>query len=312
MENNQSIKLVDKRYRLNRSENYHLNIKLTENSFSYQVYDPGKRKFLALFDTRQADAALDFVPYAEGDELLNQTFRKIRVMVSSPYQVLIPKELYTDKDKDTYARTAFAGGSFRKNGEGPDSRQRSGDPELLLNEVPALNAYLLSGINPGWSVAVNKHFSGASLFHEGCPFIAGLLEQFAGKAPGSRGSAGSGTCLCLHIEPGYLEIAFIAGGKLHFYNRFTCENPVPGTRDDAGQFIYFPLFVCEQLEIDPHEVRVLVYGLLDPSSEKYKQVCKYFKHVDFGELPGRFRYSKQLYDIPQHYFFSLMNLELCG
>src|SRR5690606_24247613 len=115
------------------------------------------------------------------------------------------------------------------------------------------------------------------------PFITGLLKQYQGSGGGQ---------LCLNAEGRYMEIAFLVDGSLQLYNRFDFEN--------ADQFIYFPLFVCKQLGLDPAETPLVLFGVIDESSELYKRLYACFRHVDFGELPSQFRYSKRLYDVPQH------------
>lgn len=278
MQDSNYLKLVDPAYRLRQSKQYHLNVRLTGNSFSYSVFDPGQTKFIALFDARSAGQPINFEPYVEDDDLLKQSFGITRLMYASRQFLLVPEKLYEEAHADTYLAS-----SFEKPGE-----------VMVSNPIPGLGARLLSTMRGEDHAHIEKNFRKPYLYHEGGPFITGLLKQYQGSGGGQ---------LCLNAEGRYMEIAFLVDGSLQLYNRFDFEN--------ADQFIYFPLFVCKQLGLDPAETPLVVFGVIDESSELYKRLYTYFRHVDLGELPSQFRYSKRLYDVPQHYFYSLISMQSC-
>lgn len=279
MQESNYLKLVDNNYRLRQSKQYHLNVRLTDSSFSYNVFDPSQGKFIALFDTRSAGQKIDIGPYIEEDDLLKQPFGITRMMFTSDQFLLVPEDLYDEERIDVLFQSAF---------------QTPGEV-IVNNPVQSLNARLLSALGQEEHRALTAEFSKSHLYHEGGPFITGLQRQYENSEQ---------SFLCLHAESQYMEIAFLLSGKLQFYNRFCFENP--------EQFIYFPHFVCKQLGLNPAEVNLLLSGVIDETSGLYKLLQTYFRHLDFCELPGTFKYSKRLYDVPQHYFYSLMNLELCG
>lgn len=279
MQESNYLKLVDQKYRLRQSKQYHLNVRLTGSSFSYTVYDPSQGKFMALFDARSAGKPIHIQPYMEEDDLLKQSFGLTRLMFTAQQFLLVPEELYDEKNVDRLFQAAFpAPGEV-----------------IITNPVGSLNARLLAALDGDTHSGMLANFSKAFLYHEGAALITGLQQQY---------DQAERSFLCLNIESHYLEIAFLLNGKLHFYNRFGFDN--------AEQFIYFPLLVCKQTGLDPAEINLLLSGVIDESSELYRQLRTYFRHIDFCELPNRFKYSKRLYDVPQHYFYSLINLELCG
>lgn len=279
MQESNYLKLVDKNYRLRQSKQYHLNIRLTGNSFSYNVFDPVQSKFIALFDTRSAGQPINFAPYIEEDDLLKQPFGLTRLMYTSAQFLLIPEEFYEEDQINKWFRAAF-----KQPGE-----------VIINNPIKPLNARLLSALSSEEHGSIGDNFVKAYLYHEAGPFITGLQRQYENTGQ---------SFLCLNVENQYMEIAFLVNGKLQLYNRFDFENP--------EQFVYFPLFICKQSGLDPKDVNLLLSGVIDETSELYKQLYTYFRHLDFGELPNTFKYSKRLYDVPQHYFYSLMNMELCG
>lgn len=234
---------------------------------------------MALFDTRSAGQAINVQPYIEEDDLLRQDFGITRLMFTSRQFLLVPEQLYKEEEVPLLFRKAF-----KDPGE-----------TIITNPLPPLNARLLAAMDGNAQEALPEAFSKAYLYHEGGSFITGLQQQYEKRAQ---------NFLCVNVENQYMEIAFLLNGKLQFYNRFDFENP--------GQFIYFPLFVCKQTGLDPAEVNLLLAGVIDETSGHYQELRNYFRHIDFCELPGNFKYSKRFYDLPQHYFYSLINLELCG
>lgn len=279
MQESNYLKLVDNNYRLRQSKQYHLNVRLTGNSFSYNVFDPSQGKFIALFDARSAGQEINIQPYIEDDDLLRQPFGITRLMFTSGQFLLLPEELYDEGQVHSLFQSAF----------------KTPGEIIITNKVEPLSARLMAAIDQKAHEALLADFNKAFLYHEGAPYITGLQHQYE-KAEQSF--------LCLNVESQYLEISFLLNGKLQFYNRFCFENP--------EQFIYFPVFVCKQTGLDPAEVNLLLAGVIDETSELYRQLHTYFRHIDFCELPNSFKYSKRLYDVPQHYFYSLINLELCG
>lgn len=279
MQESNYLKLVDNNYRLRQSKQYHLNVRLTGQSFSYSVFDPAQGKFIALFDARSAGKPIHIQPYIEDDDLLKQTFGLTRLMFTSPQFIVVPEPLYDENQVDVLFQHAFP-----KPGE-----------LLITNPLGSLNARLLSALDEAHHDQLLANFRKAFLYHEGAAFITGLQHQY---------HEATQSFLCINIENQYQEIAFLLNGELQFYNRFEFDNP--------EQFIYHPLNVCKQTGLDPAEINLLLAGVIDESSELYQKLRTYFRHIDFCELPNSFKYSKRLYDVPQHYFYSLINLELCG
>jgi hypothetical protein len=72
-------------------------------------------------------------------------------------------------------------------------------------------------------------------------------------------------------------------------------------------FIYFVIFVMEQLNLNPEEVPVTLLGSITKKSQIFDLLCKYIRNVEFAqrnESPG---FSYVFNDVPGHSFYTLLN-----
>src|SRR5690606_36921361 len=90
-------------------------------------------------------------------------------------------------------------------------------------------------------------------------------------------SANNGTKeFFVHIADNHFEIVIIENKKLVFFNSYEYQ-----TKED---FLYYILFVMEQLQLNPQEQLVELTGKTDPTSELYQIVYQYVRNVKVADL----------------------------
>ncbi|CAL66796.1 DUF3822 family protein [Christiangramia forsetii] len=77
----------------------------------------------------------------------------------------------------------------------------------------------------------------------------------------------------LHSHLNSYELIVIENGKLIFANSFEYD-----TKED---FLYYLLFTAEQLNLDPHEFELILFGEISKDSEEYKIAWNYIKNISF-------------------------------
>lgn len=98
-----------------------------------------------------------------------------------------------------------------------------------------------------------------------------LLQHFLNK------SANNGTKeFFVHVAENHFEIVIIENKKLLFFNSYDYQ-----TSED---FIYYILFIFEQLHLNPQEQLVQLVGEIDENSELYQIVYKFIKNVETVNL----------------------------
>ena len=95
------------------------------------------------------------------------------------------------------------------------------------------------------------------------------------------------------------EVLVINSGKLTFYNTFAYQT--------AEDFIYYLLFVFEQLKLNPETANVELLGELEKSSAVYQLLYKYIRNIKFGARPDAFDYSFKITSLPKQYYYSLFS-----
>jgi len=105
-------------------------------------------------------------------------------------------------------------------------------------------------------------FGEFSYMHHGSVLIQTLL--------GTKNTAKEPVCY-VHLTEEQMDITVIANKKLLLYNSFTYT-----TKED---FIYYLLFVLEQLDLDTNKVLVRLFGTIEEGDTIYRMCYKYIKNM---------------------------------
>jgi hypothetical protein len=105
------------------------------------------------------------------------------------------------------------------------------------------------------------------------------------------------------VEQHFLTIVVKQGKKLIFCNSFTFN-----TSED---FVYFILFVFDQLSLNPEQCPVIIFGEITHDSESFSKLYKYIRRLSFGTKPDLVRFGYQFDELFDHRYFDLYNMHLC-
>jgi hypothetical protein len=101
----------------------------------------------------------------------------------------------------------------------------------------------------------------------------------------------------------HIDILQIRDKKLDYYNSFRYN-----TSED---FMYFLVFVVEQLKLNPESVQVVLLGEIERHSSLSDLLHKYIRHISFIDRSSDHRYSFVFDQLPGHYYYNLLNASLC-
>lgn len=96
-----------------------------------------------------------------------------------------------------------------------------------------------------------------------------------------------------------IEILVLDKGKLQLSNIFDF-----GTKED---FIYYILFVFEQLQLDVETVPVELSGYINKDDELYNIIYTYIRHVDFIEANYKYKFVDGLQDKNLSHHYLILN-----
>lgn len=283
-------RIQDEKFNVEHIAQYILMLQVNNSIFRVCVTDPETNRCLLL-----DNYALDEVLYPE--QLVSQLaliyddhpllkagfWKSIRIAVKNLDFSLIPDSLF---DKE-HARQYLSLNSGRSASDGDSIyyyQQRNTEAVNIFSADRKIIDWF-SNQYPGKKIQVVHHTT---------PLIEGVLfdETTAQKRS-----------MYVHVERKFLTILVKNEKSLEFVNNFYFT-----TTED---FLYFVLFVFDQLKLNPETTPVTVFGEISPDSPVYRKLYKYIKDLRFGDKPSALRFSYQFDEVFDHRFFDLYSMHFC-
>jgi hypothetical protein len=129
--------------------------------------------------------------------------------------------------------------------------------------------------------------------HHTCSFLEGSLHW---DNKGER-------CLCLNVEKNSFTATIIHDKKIEFCNSFNFSS--------ADDFVYFVLYIFDQMNLNPEATQVVVWGEIDSSSLIYHKLYKYIRFISLGDRPKGLKFSYQFDECFDHRYFDLFTIHFC-
>ncbi len=106
----------------------------------------------------------------------------------------------------------------------------------------------------------------------------------------------------VNVSKNIIDIVYLVDNKLHLFNSFMFS-----TKED---FIYYILFVFEQLRLDANEQKLTFLGSIDEKSPLFDIAYTYVRNIDFLHVDNP-SLSEAFYEmnphIKKHHYFELLN-----
>ena len=96
-----------------------------------------------------------------------------------------------------------------------------------------------------------------------------------------------------------IELLVVNKGQLQLFNVFEHHS-----KED---FIYYILFVFEQLKLDVETTLIKLSGSIDKDDELYTILYTYVRHIDFITLDFNFKISNTIEDSNLHHHYLILN-----
>ncbi len=210
---------------------------------------------------------------------LNKPYSRVNVIYQNHWSALVPNDLYNPDLKKDYLKYSLK--VFEDDAIDID----------ILPEIYARNIYLYPRLVNDF---FNEKFTGkVQRKHHASVLINALMRYF---------STTDKSYLFINVYQHTIQMIHLRYGKLQFYNSFLYD-----TKED---FMYYVLFVMEQLGLDPDLQPVTFLGHITTDDEVYKIAYKYIRHLNFFSIDN-FNISEAFYtDNPQiqkHFYFELLN-----
>ncbi len=209
-----------------------------------------------------------------------QKGKSINLSFSSSLYTFVPKALFDEQKLEeylTFNHDLNANSSLR----------------FYYNSIDCFDTVVVYAIPRGIDFLAKAKLPTFNWFHHSLPLSEAIHFDSSNQSK-----------LNIHIQKQCFDIVYAPDGKLRFFNSFTYKS--------AEDFIYFLLYVMEQLELNRETTTLKLFGEIERNSSIYKLLYTYIKEVEIAERSKEVNFSSVLSEIPQHYYYNLFNQHLCG
>ncbi len=261
-------------------------LQLSTNGLTFSIFNTGLNKFLSIESAmiaevnRLADIADLLHDFFKNHEILPHPFASVKIFHESNKSTLIPSPLFDPAEKDSFSKFNFVIEEYES---------------VIFDQLKYSDAFLLYTFPDPLTKVAEECFPGHLHYSHSGAFIESLLILNKNKNGRTR--------LYVNVRKTHLDILILDGGRLIFFNTFNYKS-----KED---FIYFVIFVIEQLQLNPEEVELVLSGMLERNSGLYGTIYKYIRNVTFQPAIEKFDYSYVFNEIPTHHYVNLLNYQLC-
>ncbi len=181
-------------------------------------------------------------------------FSKVKVAIGSEKFTLVPDALFKPGDEKIYLEKNFA---------------LSSDDIIRTRHIPGYHLYSLFCIDPELDKELSHLFQDPEILHHSQTFLSGI--NVLPKSASEKN-------IFLNINPKRIDIVVSENKKLILLNSFSWK-----TNEDI---LYYVLFVCEQLSLNPESVNLNISGEAEADGQLYNLLYTYIRRISFCSKPA--------------------------
>jgi hypothetical protein len=267
---------IDESFRETNLLNYDLVLQVTERSCAYSIFDHGSNRFIAL---ETYGVPLSVV--VAQNQWMENPLRSVRVIVENNRSTLIPSALFDESEKDTYLNFSVE----------PEAEER-----ILFDRLTRLEIVNIFGLNNTLHDQITGFFPGVKVCHVSSLLIESIWMNFKNLITDKR--------IFIFVREEAFNMLIFEKKQLVYSNAFHFRAP--------EDFVYFVIFVMEQLNLNPEEVPLTLLGDIHTKTPHFDLIYKYIRNIDFALRSESTNYSYVFDDVAGHSFYPLLNPVLCG
>jgi Protein of unknown function (DUF3822) len=206
-------------------------------------------------------------------------FSKARICLTSAQYTLVPEALLHPGDEQAYFKLNF---------------KETTDSTVHRAHISTYDLFSVYSIENELQKELTHLFQDPKFIHHSEVLLNSVSRL-------SRNN--SGKQLFLNVRQNEIDILVTEGKKLILMNTFS--------KSSNEDVLYYTLFVCEQLGIDPERTPFTLLGEIEKESALYKLLYTYIRKISFGERTRTLAFSSNFNIVPSHFYHTLFNLALC-
>ncbi|HSP11829.1 MAG TPA: DUF3822 family protein [Salegentibacter sp.] len=260
--------------------NLKLSIQVSLDGLSFCILDT-KQEEIIFFKKVGFERQLDPVKILqkidreyENEKALQEAVDEITLIFDNPLYTLVPSKLFIEEQASNYLKfnTKILKTDFIANDE--------------IELARAVCVYI------PYTNIINYFFDRYGEF-EYKHSISVLLETLLKKEKHNSPR------VYLYNKSGSYDLVVIEGGKIIFCNSFQYETP--------EDFLYYLLFTAEQLNLDPLEFDLQLFGDITEESDLYQIAYHYIKNISLGKVGTKYAINSKMENKEAEAEFVLLN-----
>lgn len=283
-------KIVDEQFDTEQLVYYSLSIQVNFSLLRFCIIDNMQLRCLYLEDYQLSDVStneelteqLDFL--FDNHTLLKAGYWKsIHVAIKDTQFTLVPTALFAKEYIQDYL-------NLTTNTENKNEQQAQSYLHLQkdITSVFAISTHLVDWFNKTYPTQKIKYINHTSSFLEG-------IFQLSNRKQEAE--------VFIQVEQHFLTIAVTKNNQLQFCNGFTFNS--------SEDFVYFILFVYDQLQLNPEQTQLTIWGEILDDSDSFNKLYKYIRFIKFGDKPKSLTFSYVFDELHDHRYFDLYTMHLC-
>lgn len=278
------VQFFDETYRQKMSD-LHLFIQAGKSQFQFAFFDPYAKQIIGM-ESWQLDGNENWHQISErmseilAQEQFKTEFKLVSFALVDSLYTLVPASLFDSSKKFEYLKLNHS----------------LNDPlELIFlsEEISGIDSQLVYAYPQILYKFLSGRFQKLSIHHSLVPCLEDFSLQKKNKAR-----------VHLHIQSDRFDLIYFNEGKLQMVNSFLYQT--------VEDFIYYLLYVMEQMQIDRDKIELTLYGEFELRSSLHDLIFQYVRQPELKERSKEINYSRLLDELPRHQFVNLFNLYLCG
>ncbi len=280
------LTLIDETFDLSITENYNISIQASLNGYSFSILDKRRNKYILLrnqgFNQQltEEELAAKLGDALREDELLTRVYGSVSFVYLSGRYTIVPESLFDTENLKAYF-------SF--------NQELFETDKLYYNNVKAAGAVIIFAIPVELTEKLTDWNGKVKFYSQIAPFVENFVTNYGEKDDKYK--------VMVNLHPGFTDIAVLKGNSLKLCNSFGCKN--------EKDFIYFLLYVFEQLRLNQEDTQVFIAGDIQKNSPHYEILKKHIRNISFEKYSNHFNYSYKFMEVESHRFSNLLNLNMC-
>ena len=209
------------------------------------------------------------------NEVFSGGYSKSIIAFNMAESMLVPSEMYKSENDLLHFEVMFG---------------KSSDVIIVSDNLVSLHTHNLTAVPISVHAALSGKFNSTDFKN----INSVLLENYTGEKEET---------ILLDFRTDEFSVIVFKDDILQLVQIYSYSTP-----EDV---LYYLLKICRQLNLAQQEVKVLLSGLIEKDSVVYRELYKYFIHLEFEVLPAAIKISEELEEYPAHYYSTISKLASC-